>query len=101
LRTSDGRPRAGDHGSRRRPQRPDGEFKTYVADFFDGRPSDRYHTLRQATGEELRLDFDTEPSIVNGSKIWIRGESGANKRIHVSAFDLGPVAGRAHERARG
>ncbi len=36
-----------------------GEFKTYVADYFDGRPGERYHTLRQANGQELRLNFDS------------------------------------------
>jgi MYXO-CTERM domain-containing protein len=72
-----------------------GEFKTYVADFFDGRPSDRYHTLRQANGQELRLNFDSEPSIKNGQHIYIRGESMANQAMHVSQFDLGPaLAGR-------
>ncbi len=72
-----------------------GEFKTYVADFFDGRPSDRYHTLRQADGQELRLNFDVEPSIENGAHIFVRGEAMANQAMHVSQFDLGPVlAGR-------
>jgi hypothetical protein len=73
-----------------------GEFKTYVADFFDGRPPERYHTLRQANGQELRLNFDSEPSIVNGAHIYIRGETMANQAMHVSQFDLGPaLAGRA------
>ena len=72
-----------------------GEFKTYVADFFDGRPGERYHTLLQANGQELRLNFDSEPQIQNGTKIWIRGETMANQLMHVSQFDLGPVlAGR-------
>ena len=72
-----------------------GEFKTYVADYFDGRPPDRYHTLRQANGQELRLNFDSEPSILNGQHIYVRGEAMANQAMHVSQFDLGPVlAGR-------
>ncbi len=68
-----------------------GEFKTYVADNFDGTPSERYHTLRQANGQELRLDFDAEPSIVNGQHIYIRGETMANQAMHVSQFDFGPA----------
>jgi len=72
-----------------------GEFKTYVADYFDGRPGERYHTLLQANGQELRLNFDAEPSIANGQHIYIRGETMANQAMHVSQFDLGPVlAGR-------
>ena len=68
-----------------------GEFKTYVADYFDGRPGERYHTLLQANGQELRLNFDTEPAIENGSRIYVRGEAMANQALHVSQFDLGPV----------
>jgi len=72
-----------------------GEFKTYVADNFETGTSVRYHTLRQANGQELRLNFDTEPSIMNGEHIYIRGEAMPNQALHVSQFDLGPVlAGR-------
>jgi MYXO-CTERM domain-containing protein len=68
-----------------------GEFKTYVADYFDGRPGERYHTLRQANGNEIRLHFDAEPSIMNGEHIYIRGEAMPNQALHVSQFDLGPT----------
>jgi MYXO-CTERM domain-containing protein len=68
-----------------------GEFKTYVADNFDGSLGERYHVLRQANGQELRLNFDTEPSIMNGEHIYIRGEAMANQALHVSQFDLGPA----------
>jgi MYXO-CTERM domain-containing protein len=65
-----------------------GEFITYVADFDDGH-SERWQTLRQANGQELRLDFDAPPSVTSGQKVWIKGDLVADKRLHVTAIETG------------
>jgi MYXO-CTERM domain-containing protein len=66
-----------------------GEFITYVADFDDGH-SERWQTLRQTDGHEIRLDFDATPPFTSGNKIRVRGDLIAEKRLHVTAFE--PVA---------
>jgi hypothetical protein len=66
-----------------------GEFVTYVADFDDGH-SERWQTLRQRDGREIRLDFDTAPALSSGRKIWVRGDQVADNRMHVTAFETAP-----------
>ena len=60
----------------------EGEFVTYVADFEDGH-SERSFALRLDDGTEMPLSFDTDPGIVTGTRVRLRGQTQATTGLRV------------------
>ena len=60
----------------------EGEFVTYVADFEDGH-SERSFALRRDDGSEMPLSFDTDPMIVTGTRVRLRGQTQATTGYRV------------------
>src|SRR5262249_29007931 len=65
-----------------------GELAVYIADYDDGTTETSYF-LRDATGSERRLHFDTEPDITPGERVKVWGTEGVDalevKQIKVAA----------------
>jgi hypothetical protein len=80
------------------PNAINGEIKTYVADFEDGR-SERWFALRQADGRELRLEFDATPTVTAGQRVWLRGTLLGDKTLHVTDMELAATLETEHSSA--
>jgi len=62
-----------------------GEFVTYVADFDDGH-SERWHAVRTSDGREIKLDFDTPPTLQTGDQVRFSGKT-VDGKLQVSTYE--------------